>query len=87
MWWSQGDVGWGAWVLMSFGMFVFWAFVIWLFLDVVRTSATMRSQDRTPEEILAERLARGDIDGDEYRRHLETLRAPQTVGAGRKADR
>jgi putative membrane protein len=28
----------------------------------------------TPEQLLAERFARGEIDEDEYRRRLDTLR-------------
>jgi len=32
------------------------------------------SDQRTPEAILGERLARGEIDGEEYRQRLEALR-------------
>jgi putative membrane protein len=32
------------------------------------------SRPPTAEEVLAERYARGEIDADEYRQHLETLR-------------
>ena len=85
MWWSHGDWGWFAWLVMSLGMVAFWGLVIWLFLYVVRTSQTVTPRDRTPEEILAERLARGEIDDDEYRRRLETLHAPHGVGGRPKS--
>jgi putative membrane protein len=43
-----------------------------------------RSRDRpTAEQVLAERLARGEIDEDEYRRGLETLRASGSPAGGK----
>ncbi len=37
---------------------------------------------QTPQEILAERLARGEIEPDDYRRRLEALNAPLPGNAG-----
>ncbi len=37
---------------------------------------------QTPQEILAERLARGEIEPDDYRRRLDALNAPATGSAG-----
>lgn len=86
MWLWHGGWGWGAWLVMSLGMVAFWALVIWLFVNVIRTNQEGGTpRDRTPEEILAERFARGEIDDDEYRRRLETLHAPRGVGVPPRA--
>ena len=85
MWWSHGDWGWGAWIVMSLGMVAFWFLVIWLFLNVARTERTAVPRDPTPEEILGERRARGDIDAEEYRRRLETLHPSRGADATRSA--
>lgn len=78
MWWSHGDWGWGAWLVMSLGMAAFWAAVIWLFLNVVRTTWDGATpSEREPEKTLADRYARGEIDEDEYQRRLDTLHASQ----------
>ncbi|MFE2410323.1 hypothetical protein ACFVSN_03265 [Kitasatospora sp. NPDC057904] len=36
----------------------------------------------TPEQLLAERFARGEIDADEYRLRLDTLRSANGPGPG-----
>ncbi|MEE1788323.1 SHOCT domain-containing protein [Streptomyces sp. SP17BM10] len=36
----------------------------------------------TPEQLLAERFARGEIDADEYRLRLDTLRSANGPGSG-----
>lgn len=80
-WYGNGMGGWG-YVLMSVSMILFWALVIAGVVALVRYlgrssqhshgSGAARS---TPEQVLAERFARGDIDDEEYRQRLETLRA------------
>ena len=93
MWWS-GHWGWGGWLVMSLGMVAFWGLVIWLFLNVIRTTSRATSRTSTdsvsprtgtPEEILAERFARGEIDEDDYRRRLNTLHASHAVDTPPKA--
>ncbi len=71
------DGGWGA----MFGMWFFWLVVIALVIVVVIWLVRAASDrgtgtriDRSPEEILKERYARGDIDREEYQRRLEDLR-------------
>ncbi|MEV7186048.1 SHOCT domain-containing protein [Kitasatospora sp. NPDC093102] len=40
------------------------------------------SQGVSPEQLLAERFARGEIDAEEYRHRLETLRSANGPGGG-----
>jgi putative membrane protein len=74
--------GWG-WLLMTLSMLGFWALVAVLALALLRRPSQPDRQ-RQPgqpdqqswpgaEEILAERLARGEIDADEYHQRLQTL--------------
>jgi putative membrane protein len=68
--------GWG-WLLMTLG---FWALVAVLALALLRRPGQPIQQpppDQQPrpgaEEILAQRLARGELDPDEYRQRLQIL--------------
>jgi putative membrane protein len=71
--------GWG-WLLMTLGMLGFWALVAVLALALLRRPG-QPDQQRQPghqprpdaEEILAERLARGELDPEEYRQRLQIL--------------
>ena len=80
--------GWG-WLLMTLGMLGFWALVAVLALALLRRPGQPHQQpqpDQQPqpgqpdqqsrpgaEEILAQRLARGELDPDEYRQRLQIL--------------
>jgi putative membrane protein len=71
--------GWGR-LLMTLGMLGFWALVAVLALALLRRPGQSHQQpqpDQQPrpgaEEILALRLARGELDPDEYRQRLQTL--------------
>ncbi|MFD8495802.1 SHOCT domain-containing protein [Amycolatopsis sp. NPDC059657] len=85
-WYGNGMSGWG-YVLMTVGMVLFWGLVIFGVVALVRYLA--RSSQRpeglgaprpTPEQVLAERFARGEIDEQEYRSRLATLRgSPQSA--------
>jgi putative membrane protein len=78
-WYGNGMSGWG-YVLMTVSMVLFWALVIGGVVMAVRylgreTRPSFTSPQRhTPEQILAERFARGDVDEEEYRRRLAALR-------------
>jgi len=89
MGWDGPGLGWGGWLLMSLGMVLFWALVIGLLVAFLRAGRDgwlgprdgRRSERRdgsttasSAEEVLAERYARGEIDGEEYQRRLEVLR-------------
>jgi putative membrane protein len=65
---------------MTLGMLGFWALVAVLALALLRRPGQPDQQaqsDQQPrpgaEEILAERLARGELDPEEYRQRLQTL--------------
>lgn len=86
MWWSHGDWGWGAGLLMAVSMVAIWALVIWGILTVARgNDPSTGERDGRPEDILAKRFAAGDIDADEYRQRLEALRG--AVDRSRIGDR
>lgn len=82
----SGDWGWGGWLMMSLTMLAFLALVAWGVFLIWRS--TERSHPASPEprsparpsaeEILAERLARGEIDADEYHARLDALRSSST---------
>ncbi|MGW2519607.1 SHOCT domain-containing protein [Streptomyces sp. NPDC001617] len=87
MFWIDHDLsGWG-WFGMSLSMIVFWGLIIaaavLLFRTVNRppehtgasTAPPASPVSGTPEQLLAERFARGEIDEEEYRRRFEVLRS------------
>ena len=74
-WTDHGMTGWG-WATMTVGTVVFWGLLIALAVVLIRgtTGPARTGEPRpTPEQLLAERFARGEIDEDEYRRRLATL--------------
>ena len=85
MWYGNGISGWGF-ALMMVGNVLFWAVVI---LGAVALIRYLAAGNRTagmrpaPEELLAERFARGEIDEQEYRTRLDTL----THAHGPRAER
>lgn len=81
MMWGYGW-GWGSWLGMGVTMVMFWGLVIFGIVALVRylggtrdaTRSTPAGRQTDPEEMLAERFARGEIDDDEYQRRRELLR-------------
>ncbi|MFD5620396.1 SHOCT domain-containing protein [Streptomyces yangpuensis] len=81
MFWYDHDVsGWG-WFAMTASMILFWALIITA--AALLSKALNRPYEHihapvpaapTPEQILAQRLARGEVDEDEYQRRLAVLR-------------
>ncbi|WP_203872446.1 SHOCT domain-containing protein [Planomonospora parontospora] len=70
--------GWG-WLVMSIGMVIVWALIITgtvitlRYLGVAQRTGAPPARP-SPQDLLAERFARGEIDAEEYRSRLETLR-------------
>jgi len=65
--------GWG-WLLMTLGMLGFWALVAVVTVALLRRPGQPDQQLRPgAEEILGQRLARGELDPEEYRQRLQTL--------------
>jgi putative membrane protein len=84
-WYGDGLTGWGSPAMaMGMGMVLVW----WLVgLGVYALVRRLHRGDRpaaprpTPEQVLAERFARGDIDETEYRRRFDVLAGdPRPVG-------
>ena len=81
-WYGPGMGGWG-YVLMTVNALLFWALVIVGIVVLVRHLGGSRQGSGTPggtgpEQILAERFARGEIDEAEYRQRIDTLRASRS---------
>ncbi|MFC4463573.1 SHOCT domain-containing protein [Streptomyces xiangluensis] len=81
MFWYGHDVsGWG-WFAMSASMILFWALIITAAVLLFRAlnrpheHTHTPSAPQTPEQVLGERFARGEIDEEEYRRRLNALHA------------
>lgn len=78
MWYGDHMDGWG-YALMGLSAVLFWAALIGggiaLFRYLNRVSGTGAGAPRrsTPEQLLAERYARGEIDDEEYRHRLDIL--------------
>lgn len=77
--WGGNGFGAGEWVVMIVGMVIFFAIVIFGIIVLVRYLGHNHDQPSTkgidPEAILRERLARGEIEEDEFSRKLTVLRA------------
>lgn len=87
MWWGHGDWSWGGWLVMSLTMIAFWALVIWAVFAAIRAGTTSRpKRQQAPEDILAERLARGEIDEDEYWRRLDAVRGTRPRDRTRRGE-
>lgn len=91
-WNAHGMNGWGF-GLMTVSMLLFWGLLIFGVVALVRylgrapqhhptnPPAIQPPERPSPEQVLAERFARGEIDADEYRHRLEVLRSGPGPGA------
>lgn len=78
--WNDGmGGGSGWWILMAIMMVVFWGGVIWIAVMLIRrpNHTPNNVTSKTAHEILDKRLARGEIELDDYRLRLEALRSPK----------
>ena len=84
MMYGWGSQGWsvGMWVVMAVAMVIFWAIVIFGVVALVRYLGHNHDTPTGPasgpasisESILRERLARGEIDEEQFRKTLGLLR-------------
>jgi len=83
MFWYDHNMGWWGYAGMGVGMVLFWALLIAGIVALVVYTSGNRSDRRippeststsSPEEVLAARFARGEIDETEYRDRLAVLR-------------
>lgn len=84
MYWDHMN-GWG-WMVMAFWSLIWIGFlglIAWLAVQWSRNSSSSppsQPSARTAREVLDERLARGDIDLDEYRRRRDALERHTPAG-------
>ena len=78
------DGGTWWWIPMTLMMVAFWGGLIWLGVALLRRPGASEHSTviapsaplpPNPQQILAERLARGEIEPDDYRTRLEALTA------------
>jgi putative membrane protein len=72
MYWHDLSL-WG-WLMMSVGMLVFYGLIVWGIALLLRWHDTAGA-GRSPEDILGEWLARGEIDVWEHRGGVQALRS------------
>lgn len=63
---------WPGLLAMSLIMMFFWGSLAWILLEV-RDGGFGRRAGHDPKDVLDARLARGDIDAQEYRTRVEAL--------------
>lgn len=75
MWWDHdwGWAGWAGWLAMTVGMAGFWVLVVLLALAVVRADRRRDTGELGPRQILERRLARGEVDVEQYRERLAAM--------------
>lgn len=81
--WHGHDWDSGWWIVMMLGMVVFWVVVVVAIIWAVRTFAgghPARSEQKTPLELLDQRLAEGLISVEEYEERRRVLLGSGTGG-------
>jgi len=75
MHWNVSWSGWN-WALMMIAMAAFWGLVVWAIVGLARSpQRSQRVTSHSAEEILARRLAAGEIATDDYQHRLDVLRS------------
>ena len=77
----DGGTHWGLWIVMILAMLAFFGILAWAVVTIIRQRDGQRlgvaqsgSGSPDPLQILDERLARGEIEIDEYTRRRDLLR-------------
>jgi putative membrane protein len=78
MYWGNGMGTWGM-ALMTLGALLFWGLVIAAIVALARYTGRggpdSDSEPATPQQVLADRFARGEIDETEYTHRLLVLKS------------
>jgi len=77
--WNHHDMSGWDWFAMSIGSVLLWAVLLTFAVLLIRNlTHTSRRPDTlaapSPEQVLADRFARGEIDEEDYRNRLAVLR-------------
>lgn len=79
MWSYGGGPGWFGWLMMALGMLAFWGLLVFgavaVYRNVRRDGAAAGTQGDDSMRLLEERLARGEIDAEEFTRRRDLLRS------------
>jgi putative membrane protein len=76
MWYWGTGVHWWMWLLGFVGMVAFWGLIVWAIWSVVTSGNGQPEHGQNhgqAQRILDERVARGEIDADEYRRLRDVI--------------
>ncbi|MFJ9898360.1 SHOCT domain-containing protein [Streptomyces sp. NPDC091280] len=79
MYWNQHDMSGWNWFAMSIGSVLMWSVLLTVAVLLIRRLGHTPQQPHPhgsppPEQVLADRFARGEIDEEEYRNRLAVLR-------------
>lgn len=72
--WHMFDILWGGMWLMMFTPIIITVLVVMLIVKLVQGNKTNTIQEDSSIKILKERLAKGEIDEEEYNRKIELLK-------------
>src|SRR5688500_16938493 len=75
MYWNDAD--WWMWIPMSVFMIGFWGLLVWGVLRLVGSRQPEERRPRTALQILDERLARGEVEIDQYLERRASLEGRQ----------
>ncbi len=79
MWYWGAGMHWWGWMFGAFAMVLFWVAVVVAFFWAIGNLGGRRLGERSDaKRILDERLARGEIDAEEYRRLIDTMKEGST---------
>ena len=79
MYWNHHDMSGWDWFAMAIGSVLLWTLLLTVAVPLIRNLSHTAQRPRTlaappPEQVLADRFARGEMDEEEYRNRLAALR-------------
>ena len=75
MWYWHEDASWLGWGVSLITMLIFWGTLLWALWLFLRTAPGRggAAAVRSPEQVLADRFASGELDADAYHHGLDVL--------------